>query len=104
MNTKAIRDLTAELDTARAKLAKEREILLTMELKNGQDCGASVSFCGKQFSLAYMSSYYMPAAVKQLNTVRLALIDYQKACVSQHEGAVGGLEWKVKQAVKGGVA
>lgn len=104
MNTTAVRDLTMKLDAARAQLAKEREILLTMELKNGQNCGASVSFCGKQFALAYMTSYYMPAAVKQLNAVRLALIEYQKACVSQQAGAVEGLEWKVRQATKGGAA
>jgi hypothetical protein len=104
MNTTAIRDLTTKLDAARAQLNKEKEILRTMELENGQDCSASVTFCGKRFELAYMTSYYMPAAVKQLDTVRLALIEYQKACVNQRLSTVEGLEWKVRQATKGGAA
>lgn len=104
MNTKTVRELTEKLDAARAQLEKEQEILRTMELTNGQDCSASVSFCGKRFALASMNSYYMPSAVAQLNTVRLELVAYQKACVSSQQSAVDGIAWQVQQATKGNVA
>ena len=89
------------LKNARLNLVSEVTVLASLEMKNGQDCSANLTVCGKRFDLVKMNSSYMPERIKALDVIRLELIKYQQGVVSSHRSGVDGLEWRLRQASAG---
>jgi hypothetical protein len=100
MNTKLIRSLSDDLDSARALLAKLKDELALIDMRKGQDC-CSISCAGRTLSVTAWTqdSYYMPRLVNGMEMVQLGLRKYWQAMIDSQADVVAAKEAALRDAI-----
>lgn len=99
MNTKAIIELAAQLDRARAAREKLRTEEAALRMQAGQNC-VSISCMGRTIAITSLSreTNYMPQPVRGMQMIQLGLLKWYSAQAERADSEVRQLEEDLRNA------